>query len=350
MPKHLSQFDLVILTVNSDKDNYPLVIEKLADQNMPTLLLGDGIAANIVRAAMHFHVQDIIPFKNIEQELFNTLTICANEILKEKKVAPIISIINGKSGSGASFITGCLGEISADLCQDEIALIDADLHYGSLADILNLEANYFLTDALNEIDKLDNVAIKSMMTKRKNLSLLASKAYAQLDNEQNKSFEHLERLAWKIKLNHDLVLADLSRGLDLLTLPLVSISSQFLIVVQQNIVSLREAKALIQQLTQVMGINKSAIKIIVNRYSKKVTNITLNDIKKALAIESVFYVSNNYQLASSCTDLGYPLAKLTENKIIHKEICTIIKQTFPLKLPVEKPSLFSKLFGGNNVR
>jgi len=349
VPEHLSQFELVIIAVSSDKDNCPLVIEKLAAENMPTLLLGDGIAANIIRTAMHFHVQDIIPFKDIEQELFNTLSICAGKILKEKKVAPIISIINGKSGSGASFITGCLGEISADLCQDEIALIDADLHYGSLADSLNLEANYFLTDALNEIDKLDDVAIKSMMTKRKNLSLLASKAYAQLDIEHNKNFEHLDRLAWKIKLNHDLVLADLSRGLDLLTLPLVSISSQFLIVVQQNIVSLREAKALIQQLTEVMGVNKSTIKIIVNRYSKKITNITLNDIKKALAIECVFYVSNNYQLASSCTDLGSPLAKLTENKIIHKEICAIIRQVFPIELPIEKRSLFSKLFGGNHV-
>lgn len=349
VPEHLNQFDLIILAINSDRDNSQLAIEILAAKKMPTLLLGDDIAANIVRTAMHYHVLDIIPFKDIEHELFNTLTVCANEILKEKKVAPVISIINGKSGSGASFITGCLGEISADLCQDEIALIDADLHYGSLADALNLEANYFLTDALNEIDKLDNVAIKSMMTKRKNLSLLASKAYAQLDNEHNKNFEHLERLVWKIKLNHDLVLADLSRGLDLLTLPLVLLSGQFLIVVQQNIVSLREAKALIQQLTDTMGINKSAIKIIVNRYSKKVTNISLKDIKKALAIESVFYVSNNYQLASSCTDLGSPLAKLTENKIIHKEICAIIKKVFPIEIPAEQPTFFSKIFGGHDV-
>jgi len=348
VPEHFSQFELVILAVNNSKDICQVDIEKLALEKMPTLLLGDDISPDIIRTAMHYHVQDIIPLKNVEQELFNALTVCANEILKEKKVAPIISIINGKSGSGASFITGCLGEISADLCQDEIALIDADLHYGSLADALNLEANYFLTDALNEIDKLDNIAIKSMMTKRKNLSLLASKSYAQLDNEQNQNFENLEQLAWKIKLNHDLVLTDLSRGLDMLTIPLVLLSSQFLIVVQQNIVSLREAKALIQQLTENMGINKSAIKVVVNRYSKKVTNITLNDIKKALAIESVFYVSNNYQLASSCTDLGSPLAKLTENKIIHKEICAIIRQVFPVELPPEKPSFFSKFFGGRH--
>ena len=178
---------------------------------------------------------------------------------------------------------------------------------------------------------------------------MASKSYAQLDNEQNQNFEHLEQLAWKIKLNHDLVLVDLSRGLDMLTLPLLLLSSQFLIVVQQNIVSLRESKALIQQLTGTMGVNKHTIKVIVNRYSKKVANISLNDIKKALAIDSVFYVSNNYQLASSCTDLGSPLAKLTENKIIHKEICAIIKEVFPIELPVEKPSLFSKIFGGHHV-
>ncbi|ALO36549.1 hypothetical protein CMT41_04305 [Colwellia sp. MT41] len=346
MPEQFSQFELVILAINKDNDTCQQVIEKLALEHMPTLLLGDGIAADIIRTAMHHHVLDIIPFDDIEQELFNTLTLSANNILKTKKVAPVISIINGKSGSGASFITACLGEISANLCPDEIVLIDADLHYGSLADSLNLKANYFLTDALNEIDKLDNMAIKSMMTKRNNLSLLASKAYAQLDQEQNKNFKHLEQLIWKIKLNHDLILVDLSRGLDMLTLPLVSLSSQFLIVVQQNIVSLREAKALIQQLTERMGVSKNMIQIIVNRHSKKVTHISLNDIKKALLIDSVFYVSNNYQLASSCTDLGSPLAKLTENKIIHKEICTIIRNAFPIKFPKEKPNFFSKIFGG----
>ncbi len=345
IPKQFSQYDLVILAIDQEKNTNKTVIEKLANEKMPTLLLGNDISAEVIRVAMQFHVQDIIPLKDIEQELFKTLTACGNELLKQKKVAPIISIINGKSGSGASFITGCLGEISADLCQDEIALIDADLHYGSLADALNLEASYYLTDALNEIDKLDNLAIKSMMTKRKNLSLLASKAYAQLDSEQNKNFDNLEQLAWKIKLNHDLVLVDLSRGLDMLTLPLLLMSSQILIVVQQNIVSLREAKALIQQLIDKMGVSKSSIKIIVNRHSKKVANIGIDDIKKALNIGSVFYVSNNYQLASSCTDLGSPLAKLSENKVIHKEICSIIDQVFPIEVTLEKTGFFSKLFG-----
>jgi len=343
IPKQFSQFELVILAIGKDNANIKIIIEKLAKQNMPTLLLGDNIDHDVIKTAMHFHVQDVISISAIEQELFNALTDCANTILQHKKIAPIISILNGKSGSGASFITGCLGEITAKLCEEEIVLIDGDLHYGSLADSLDLTGHYFLNDALNEIDKLDNMAIKSMMSKRKNLSLLACEAYAQLESGQSENFNRLEQLLWKIKLNHDLVLADLSRGLEVLTLPLVLLSSQIIIVVQQNIISLRETKALIHQLTDRMGISKDIITIIVNRHSKKVTNINLDDIKEALAIQKVFYVSNNYQLASSCTDLGSSLTKVSENKVIHEEICRIIDQVFPIDITIEKSGFFSKI-------
>ena len=343
LPKHLSRYDLVIITVGADTSQTNVAIEKLAKEQVPTLLLGDDIERDVIRTAMQYGVHDVISYKAAEQELCKALVACAEEILKLKKVAPIITIINGKSGSGASFITECLGEITADVCDDEIAMIDADLQYGSLAEMLNLEVNYFIHDALNEIDKLDNTAIQSMMTKRNNLSLISSKAYAQLDDDQNKNFVHFEQLLWKIKLNHDLVLADLSRGLDVLTLPLVLLSSQILIVVQQNIVSLREAKALIGQLTEKMGIDKNIIKIIVNRHSKKVTNITLDDVRKVLTIDAIFCVSNNYQLASSCTDLGSPLAKIAENKIIHQEICQIIEQIFPVDVSFEKKGFFKNI-------
>ena len=343
IPKQFSQFDLVILAMDKHSTNIKTIIELLAKEQIPTLLIGDDIEHDVIRTAMQFNVQDVITLATVQRELMNTLTVCAHKILKQKKVAPIISIINGKSGSGASFITGCLGVITADLCQDEIVLIDADLHYGLLADALHLQTDYFLNDALSDIESLDNTAIKSMMTKRKNLSLLTSKAYAQLDSMQNSNFVHLEQLLWKIKLNHDLVLADLSRGLDVLTLPLVALSSQILIVVQQNIVSLRESKALIHQLTDRMGINKNLIKIIVNRHSKKVTNITLDDIKKALGINDVFCVGNNYQLASSCNDLGSPLSKLLDNKIIHKDFHCIIEQSFPVEIAVEKVSFFNSI-------
>lgn len=345
IPEQITRYELVLIVATNDIVVTQNSIEKLADGGVTTILLGDNIDSKIIRTAMQFHVRDIISFESMEQDLFNALNLCANEVLSKRKIAPVISIINGKSGSGASFITGCLGEVIADSCTDEIVLIDADLHYGSLAYSLQLEPNYFLSDALDEIDRLDNAAIKSMMTRRKNLSLLTCKSYAQLESEQNKKFIYLEPLLWKIKLNHDLVLSDLSRGLESLTLPMISLSKHILIVVQQNIVSLREAKALLEHLTKKMAVNIDNIAIIVNRYSKKISNINLDDIKKALGINVVFCVSNNYQLASACTDLGSSLSKLSESKTIHHEICAIIDHIYPAIGIPEKTSLLKRIFG-----
>ena len=80
IPEQFSQFELVILVINDGKNICHQIIEKLSAKHMPTLLLCDGIDADIIRTAMHHHVLDIIPFKDIEQELFNTLTVSANDI------------------------------------------------------------------------------------------------------------------------------------------------------------------------------------------------------------------------------------------------------------------------------
>ncbi|MFT5674483.1 MAG: pilus assembly protein CpaE [Paraglaciecola sp.] len=345
LPNDLSHFNLVILILN---DHYSMVkfdIERLAKYGTGFILLGDNISNDLIRLAIHFKVKDIISMHELELELPNALIKSANELMNASQIAPAITVINGKSGSGASFITSCLGEISANLCTQEIAILDADLHYGTLADTFSLDAEYYLTDALRELDKLDNTAIKSMMMKRNNLSLLASKPYTLL-NSDNDMLSHLEQLVWKIKLNYDLVLVDLSRGLESYAIPLLNLSSKILVVVQQNIVSLREAKVLIQQLTTHLGIPTDRFHIIVNRYSSKASCITLDDVKKVLGIESLYSVSNDYQLANAGLDSGSPLLKVANNKVIHSEIEHIIKDLFPIEVASQKsPSLLTKIFG-----
>lgn len=344
IPEHLNQYNVFILVVDSDSRETKADIENLANIGINIILLGDDIDGELVRTAIHHNVKDILSMVEVKQELIPTLRKCAEDIVSQCNIAPVFTIMNGKSGSGASFITSCLGEISASLCSREIALIDADLNYGSLADSLNLEASYFLNNALEEIDKLDNVAIRSMMTKRDNLSLLASKPYSQLDPNDIDYYARLERLLWKVKLNHDLVLIDLSRGLESHTLPLLASSTNILLVLQQNINSLRETKALLQQLTQCMGISSESIHVIVNRYSPKVTNITLDDITKVLGINNIFCVGNNYQLASACSDCGSPILKLSDNKVIRKDICHIINELFPIDITPPKTGLINRIF------
>ncbi|WP_083798028.1 hypothetical protein [Moritella sp. PE36] len=342
LESNLNNHNLVIFVLDSDDHKTINDIKEIAKHNINFILVGDNIRNELIRTAVQFKVKDIISVEDIEKELINSLLTSANELMQASKIAPLYTIINGKPGSGASFITSCLGEISANLSNQEIAIIDADLNYGSLADTFNFDANYYLTDALNELDKLDNTAIKSMMLKRDNLSLLASKPYTQL-NTNPQILRCLDQLVWKVKLNHDLVLVDLSRGIEHFTIPLLNLSSKILIVIQQNILSLREAKVMIQQLTQHLGIDVHKLHVIVNRYSAKNSNISLTDIKKVLGIDSLYVVSNNYQLANAGIDSGSPLLKVADHKVIQDEVSHIIGELFSIEIPV-KTTLLTKIF------
>jgi len=342
--ERLELYNLVILVSDDNNSIIKPIIEKLTVSDIQFIILGDSINNDLIRIAIHHNVNDIISVKDIENELYNALLGSTDALINKSKIAPVFSIINGKPGSGASFIASCLGEISANLSDDEIALIDADLNYGSLSDTFNFEPNYFITDALQELEQLDTTAVKGMMLKRGNLNLLASRPYTQLNMNGNE-LSQLPQLLWKIKLNHDLVLIDLSRGLESSTLPLLHISDNILIVVQQNILSLRETKALIQQLTTSLGISIDKLHIIVNRYTQKENNISITDIKKVLDVESVYMVSNNYELANEGINSGSPILKVANHKTIQTEISHIIRSLFPIDIPLEKKSLLTKLFG-----
>ncbi|MFT7682729.1 MAG: pilus assembly protein CpaE [Moritella dasanensis] len=343
LPDSLNSFNLIILVVVEDNDVTKQIIEKISANDIKFIILADNIKNDLLRVAINYHVEDMISIADTEKELYLSLLKIANELIKTSKIAPVFTIVNGKPGSGASFITSCLAELSANLSTEEIAVIDADLNYGTLADTFNFEPNYFITDALSDLDQLDSNAISAIMSKRGNLGLLPSKPFTLLNSDIG-ALDQLPQLIWKIKLNHDLVLIDLSRGLEPYAIPIINLSDNIIITVQQNILSLREAKILIQQLTMNLEIPINKLHIIVNRFSNKNNNISINDIKKVLDVDSLFIVSNNYELANEGINSGSPLLKVANHKVIKAEISNIIREIFPLNLPGKEQSILSKIF------
>lgn len=180
----LNNFNLIILVIDNDELSKS-IIEKIAAHDIDFLILADDIKSELVRVAIHYKVKDIISIADVEKELHLSLLNVSNELIKTSKVAPVFTVINGKAGAGASFVTSCLGEISANLTTEDIGIVDADLNYGTLADTFNFEPNYFITDALDDLDQLDTTAIRSMMLRHDNLGLLASKPYTLLNENTN---------------------------------------------------------------------------------------------------------------------------------------------------------------------
>ncbi|WP_022942113.1 AAA family ATPase [Psychromonas hadalis] len=343
-----TEVNIILLVFCGDENTTATDIEKCALKNIPTILIGDNIPALIMRKAVQYHIKDIVPLTPFNDEIGPVLITLVNEISVNMKMAPVVSIINGKGGSGASFITDCLGQICAQKSDDKIVLFDGDFQHGSLADILGVEPQYYLSDALKEVEKLDALSIQSMMCSNNNLSLLPVKPYSHLSDSVQINIPELSLLMNKIRSNFQLVIADFSRGLDHYSLPIIDISEIIFVVVQQNIVSIREAKALITYMRARLGIEPQRIHLIINRFSKKQNTLSINDIKDAIGIKSAFIIHNNYELASACTDLGKRIGQVHDAKQIKTDIGKIVVDLMPISLKKGKHSSgFWSRFMGN---
>ncbi len=239
---------ILLLVYTGNEQQIFLNMEKALSKNIPVILTGENISPAMMRKVIQYQVNDFIPLESFSEEVAPALFRLAEHISANTEIAPVVSIINGKGGSGASFITDCIGQVCAQRSELEIVLFDADFQHGSLADTLAVNPEYYLTDALKEVQELDAMAIKSMMCTNNNLSLLPVKPYSHFSEFAEINPDDLGILLHKIRQSYQLLVADISRGLDSYSQPILDVSDVILVVVQQNIVSIREAKALISQL------------------------------------------------------------------------------------------------------
>jgi len=343
----LVSYQLLLLVLPNDEQRAAQALQHAASYGAAIILLGHDTPQRILRLAFQQGVCDFISLDAPAVELLEAIKCVAVEIEKNAALAPVVAVINGKGGSGASFIATALADIVAAREKGEVALIDCDLYSGTLAHMLGLKPSYFITDALREVEQLDAVALNSTMTKKNQLHLLAAQPFSLLNSDSEIQPQQFKQLLWKCRKHYNQIIIDMSRGPEQWNLSALE-DAEILLVLQQNVISIRETKALIEQLTVNLGIAQERIHLLVNRYHKSSSEISLSDITQATGIESVWVVANDFKVASQCTDLNAAITNIARRRRIltdFKKITTRFSPQ-PQELGNASPSIWSRLFGG----
>jgi pilus assembly protein CpaE len=339
-------FNLVILVLPQEESKAQRALSCAAGYNIDIIILARATPQAVLRLAFQFGVSDFIPLDAPDIELVNALKKVSTKLSKLTELAPVLAVINAKGGSGASFIASCLAVIAADREGDEVVLLDADLHHGAQAHILGVEPKCYISDVLQALDEMDEVALKSAMTMKGKLHLLAAAPFSRLNSVDEIKLGKIYDLLWKCRQHFSQVIVDMSRGPESWNNEVLR-NADILIVCQQNLMMIRETKALVQQLVNRMGIDRSKIHILVNRYDKGLTGIKTNDIKSAVGIDSILIVANDYKLASECEDLGKPINLVAKRQRMYQDLKKLTQVLIPAKKYDEKKSfnVWSYLFG-----
>jgi pilus assembly protein CpaE len=247
-----------------------------------------------------------------------------------KRKARVFTFVGCKGGSGVSFLAANLAYALAQ--QDpalRVALLDLNAQFGDVRLYLSHDtpaAN--LADVTRQVHRLDAALLESSMLRvASNLHVLA--APEEPDEAMHIRPEQIDTLLWVAGTHYDVVLVDIGRSLDRISVRAMDASELIFPVLQLNVPGVRDAHRLVRALTA-LGYGRDKIQLIANRVDKRGV-ITLKDASSTLRHEISRAVPNRFPSVSASIDQGIPILKLDPRNAVARALRDLASELVPLK-------------------
>lgn len=215
--------------------------------------------------------------------------------------ARVFVVANAKGGAGATTVAVNTAVALQEL-HGGVLLVDFAL-LGHAALHLNVRPTFGLTDALQNLHRMDTSLLQGLMTTCKNgLQLLAG---PQEPQHATPTAAELARLFDLLVSQFRYVVVDCSNRTDQTARLLCDLSNAVLLVAQSDVVSLWSAGRLRSFLEE--GGGRDRVRLVLNRY-KKIPGFGDEDVEAATGCKLLWKIPNNHQAIAPAIDKGAPVA------------------------------------------
>ena len=248
----------------------------------PSLLLiavADQVTSALLRSAMRAGVSEVIEAPLTEEKVEDAITQFANDVLKRRTAAAppalhepreegqLIVVMSAKGGSGKTVVATNLALLLTRFPGKKVAMVDADLQFGDVCLVLQLEPRFTLVNAAHEMHHLDAQLLESLLTEHPSgLKVMAAPLEPAFADDI--STESLMNVVALLKENHDYVVVDTASMLDELLLSLLERADVILQVVDMDLPSVKNAKLALETL-RLLKFPTSKVKLVLNRSNAK---------------------------------------------------------------------------------
>jgi pilus assembly protein CpaE len=317
---------------------------RAADRRPPLIVVGDANDTTVMRLAMQAGARDLLPLPLVEADLIAAL----KRIERDRRAAgsaegSLVACMNAKGGCGATLLACNVAHALVAVSHRNVTLVDLDLQFGAIPVYFDLFPKRGMLQALENLDRLDEVALKGYVVQHASgLKVLGNAAEDALPT-QPVSVDHVRRLLDVAVRCNDHLVVDLPRRIDAVTALVLERAQNIMLVVQQSLATLRDATRLITCMRNDLGVSKERLLVVVNRYDKK-SGITAEDIRTTLACGEVFLVPNDFRTVSECVNTGTPLLVAAQNAAITRAVLTL--QLRLGGVAAEQRGLLARTFSG----
>jgi pilus assembly protein CpaE len=299
--------DVVLLDLRDERGGLAAVpILKRRYPHTAIAIVARSFAPELMLEAMRAGVNEVLAEPLSEEALRASL----HRILVPKPAAAgtqLIAVLGAKGGVGATTVAVNLAEAVARTSGNAL-LIDLHLGVGDSAVFLGVEPRFTVIEALENTHRLDAAFLRGLLVHTKSgLELLGSTPRVVQGTVDPQRVRTLLEFALTFST---CTILDLPRQ-DLGLLESLDATTSIFVVVNQELPTLRNANPLVKRLQQRYG---ERVAVLVNR-SDRNSEISLDDVTKAVGVPIRHVFPNDYRLAMSAANKGQPIASSTQSRL-----------------------------------
>jgi pilus assembly protein CpaE len=222
----------------------------------------------------------------------------------------IIMIYSPKGGTGCTTIAVNLA-VALHNAETRVAVVDANMQFGDVAKILNEQGKNSVLDLAPRINEVDPEIVDSVMIKNAATGLHILASPSRPENAEKVNADELTRLLKYLCQMYAYVIVDTAVYLNDITLSVLDAADAVVLVTTQDITSIINDRLFLDLMTT-MDITVEKIALVMNRYDKRINNITAEKIGENLKQAVVSIIPLDERTVIPASTLGVPF--MVDNK------------------------------------
>lgn len=287
------------------------------DPALVLMLVAEEVTADLLRMGMRAGVSDVLEAPLDEPKIEAAIEQFAHDVLKRQTAVVktekpaktedgrIVTITSAKGGSGKTVLATNLALLLNRIPDAKVCLVDADLQFGDVCLVLQLEPRFTMVNAAHELHQLDPELLDSLLTEHPSgLKVLAAPLEPAFADDITTA--GLMQMLDVLKETYDYIVVDTASMLDELILSLIEKSDNILMLVDMDLPSVKNAKLALETL-RLLKFSTANVQLVMNRSNSK-AKLDNKEIEGALKMEIAASVPSDAIVAASVNE-GRPVVE-----------------------------------------
>jgi pilus assembly protein CpaE len=344
-----SPCDVMVVEVGYDLDKEFKLVDEVRAKGMAkeVFLTSSRKDPEVLLKALKMGIKEFFPQPLVKEEFTASLekfkaSLKAESAERDKqKNGILISLIGSKGGVGATTAAVNLATSLQEMARDKsVVLLDMNPLLGGVNLFLDIKTSFSWVDGARDIARMDSTYLLNTLYKHPT-GVYVMPAPSKPVGLESATPDTMARLVGLLRSAFDIIVVDSSKSFDDVSIRMLALSDTILVVSELNILSLVNAKRLLETFDGLGLSYGKDIRVVINRYQKK-NMVSPGEAEKNLGKKIVSMIPNDYETTMSAINIGKSLSDVAwkspvmehfralASLLLHKEVVKKEKSLFAL--------------------